>query len=87
MSEMTYASALNLLGTRRVEDLELKALLCRALEKQVAKKPRNECYGNAVTFFHCPSCDEQLRIKEYRGFSVGKEHDFCPHCGQRLDWE
>lgn len=44
-----------------------------ALEKQIPKKPKRDCTEVAP----CPVC----------GFSViEKVENFCPHCGQALDW-
>ena len=73
-------------------------LAINALEKQIAKKvivpPCNacknelcdcECVHFGKTFiddFRCPTCDsEKICISEY-----DIRHDYCPNCGQKLDW-
>lgn len=69
-----------------------------ALEKQIAKKvhvpPCNACENDLCdcecehfgkTFidnFKCPICDsKKICITEY-----DVRYDFCPDCGQKLDW-
>ena len=47
-------------------------LACKALEKQIPKKPYWE-YG----VWHCKSC----------GLDVFRDDFFCPICGQEIDWE
>lgn len=69
-----------------------------ALEKQIPKKvnkpPCNtcekelcdcECKHFAVTYrdnYRCPTCDSNgVYISEYEF-----RYDYCPNCGQKLDW-
>ena len=47
-------------------------LACKALEKQIPKKPYWE-YGG----WHCKSC----------GLDILSDESFCPLCGQAIDWE
>ena len=47
-------------------------LAIKALEKQIPKKPYWE-YGGC----HCKSC----------GLDVLSDENFCPLCGQAIDWE
>ena len=60
-----------------------------ALEKQIPKKPyiqqvEIDCYEHDC--MECPSCDSFL------GYATDckEEHyqdNYCPHCGQRIDWK
>lgn len=56
-----------------------------AVEKQKAKKPAYDGDGYAPdgTFvwdeWICPNCGHRYEI-DY------EEHDYCPYCGQRIDW-
>lgn len=57
----------------------------QALEKQIAKKPTYDGDGYAPdgTFvwdeWICPCCGTRYEV-DY------DEHDFCPNCGQKIDW-
>lgn len=56
-----------------------------ALEKQIPKKPTYDGDGYAPdgTFvwdeWICPCCGTRYEVDF-------DEHDFCPNCGQKLDW-
>lgn len=51
------------------------------LEKNIAKKP--------IHNHHCPSCDEALPIKGITDDYCSEcfNWNYCPNCGQKLDWE
>ncbi len=55
------------------------------MEKQKAKKPDiwgDGCddEGNMIyDMYSCPNCGKDYEI-DYA------KHDFCPHCGQAIDW-
>lgn len=57
----------------------------QALEKQIPKKPTYDGDGYAPdgTFvwdeWICPCCGTRYEV-DY------DEHDFCPNCGQKIDW-
>ena len=57
----------------------------QALEKQIPKKPTYDGDGYAPdgTFvwdeWICPCCGTKYEV-DY------DEHDFCPNCGQKIDW-
>lgn len=57
----------------------------KALEKQIPKKPTYDGDGYAPdgTFvwdeWICPCCETRYEV-DY------DEHDFCPNCGQKIDW-
>lgn len=74
------------------------SMAVNALEKQIAKKvaipPCNACVDKLCDYdcehfgkewidnFRCPTCDsEKVRESEYR-----IRYDYCPNCGQKLDW-
>lgn len=56
-----------------------------ALEKQIPKKPNiyGDGYdddGNLIyDTYDCPNCQKSFEM-EY------EEYDYCPNCGQALDW-
>ena len=57
-------------------------LACKALEKQIPKKPiirKTEDYFGYVKYILCPNCEEV----EF-GFN---QPCFCERCGQAIDWE
>ncbi len=60
------------------------SLAIHALEKQTPKKPTYDGDGYAPdgTFvwdeWLCPCCGER--------YEVDYDYDYCPNCGQRLDW-
>lgn len=64
---------------------ETSEMAIKALEKQVAKKPSFEGDGydhdgNLVyDTWICPCCEKHYEV-DY------EEYDYCPSCGQRIDW-
>ena len=48
-----------------------------ALKKQTQKEPI-EYWDESYSYDHCPYCGVQVIIDE---------DDFCPKCGQALDWK
>jgi hypothetical protein len=81
---MTNEQALNKLDETFIGDLELKMVLSKALEKQIAKKVKYlNRHGDGydlynVDYFHCPSCGRRLRNKQ--------KDPHCGRCGQAIDW-
>ena len=59
--------------------------IVRVLEKQIPKKPTYEGDGYAPdgTFIYdtwiCPCCDKRYEV-DY------DDYDYCPNCGQKIDW-
>lgn len=55
-----------------------------ALEKQIPKKTL--CLGRKVYFedFHCPNCE--TFVQDDRDIHLTGAYDYCPWCGQALDW-
>ena len=51
-----------------------------ALEKQVAKKPREAVQSG---FFWCPACSKAIKMR-IEGSKINIS--YCPFCGQALDW-
>lgn len=91
---MTYEEAIKILHPKTIADalrgishitavdmVEIANIMaCEALEKQIPKKP--------IDNHHCPSCETGL---PHRGITdewcrCCFDPDFCPTCGQRLDW-
>lgn len=55
-----------------------------AIEKQIPKKPNlwGDGYFDGEPVFDmwdCPRCGSTYEVD-------GEEHDYCPHCGQHIDW-
>lgn len=58
--------------------------IIEALEKQIPKKPDFEGDGYAdgqlvYDTWICPHCEKKYEV-DY------EEYDFCPNCGQAIDW-
>lgn len=53
-----------------------------ALEKQVPKKPHkiHDMNVNGHPYYECVCNDCEYALDEYKD-------DFCPNCGQAIDWE
>lgn len=66
-------------------ELTIGMTLKEAVEKQVAKKPSFEGDGydpdgNLVyDTWICPCCEKHYEV-DY------EEYDYCPSCGQKIDW-
>lgn len=58
---------------------EIMEITIEALEKQIPKKVAN-LEKDCDTYGKCPKCKEMFWITE------GDEFDYCPTCGQALDW-
>lgn len=54
----------------------MSILIEEALEKQIPKRPIG---GKYSAKYWCPSCDSEDPIDIY-------DTDFCPYCGQAIDW-
>lgn len=65
-------------------DREAMEMAFSALEKQIPKKPTVP-----VDTWLCPSCGESVEYQLKLGDNVlyHGQHDFCPKCGQAIDWE
>ena len=59
---------------------KIQSLLDRLDEleaKATGKKPSLEYpFDSIQANYHCPSC----------GYMVFSDDNYCPHCGQKLDW-
>ena len=84
------------LGIKALEEVQqYRALgtveeLKEAKEKQIAKKVIKPKDG-LESYYHeesCPNCKEEFRVKVvgYRFTSAMGEVNYCPYCGQKLDW-
>lgn len=65
--------------------LDFWKIIVKALEKQKAKKPNiwGDGYADGhlvYDMWECPGCGKNYEL-EY------DEHDYCPNCGQKIDWK
>lgn len=63
---------------------EVRKIAIEALEKQIPKKPtfEGDGYWNGKLVYDtwiCPNCEKDYEV-EY------DEYDYCPNCGQAIDW-
>ena len=63
---------------------EVYEVAVKALEKQIPKKPNYEGDGYAdgelvYDTWICPNCEKHYEV-DY------DDYDYCPNCGQALDW-
>ena len=67
------------------DGIEAIQIAIQALEKQIPKKPTYEGDGYAPdgTFVFdewiCPCCETRYEV-DY------DDYDYCPNCGQKIDW-
>ena len=71
-------------ATRMLEFCEGLAMAEKALEKQISKKPYLEGDGYADGYlvydtWICPHCEKHYEV-DY------DDYDYCPNCGQAIDW-
>ena len=66
------------------DDYKANEIAIHALEKQIPKKPTYE--GDGYSDGHlvydtwiCPLCEKRYEV-DY------DDYDYCPNCGQKLDW-
>lgn len=58
---------------------EARDMAKAALEKQIAKKP-----NYIGPWFECSNCKKRIGIPNY---TINlNAHEYCHHCGQRIDW-
>ena len=55
------------------------ALACKALEKQIPKKPVGDL--NSVPHYRCATCGNGVKTYE-----DGTVYPYCHYCGQKLLW-
>lgn len=60
-------------------------LIAKIVEKEIPKKPDFVSDGHAYGYpiydtWICPSCGTIYDI-------YSSDYDYCPNCGQRIDWE
>ena len=77
-----YLYELDLLGDKSyLERIEKDFnLLKQALKRNEPLKvdlETKDALPNSGTYYDCPKCDKV----------IGKHYNYCPYCGQRLDWE
>lgn len=63
-----------------------RKFITEALEKQIPKKPYLD-ESTERTLFKCSNC-KRIRITKWNdSLRSGIETEYCPSCGQKLDWE
>ncbi len=87
ITEKTAISILNSARPRKGSYERLHVafnIAVKALNKQIAKKPYLEADGYAAgqlvyDTWICPCCEKKYEV-DY------EEYDYCPNCGQKIDW-
>lgn len=68
--------------TNSIENL---GLAIQALEKQIPKKP---IYDSTSCPGLCPKClKDDINILIMNGTEFCDRVDYCPNCGQKIDWD
>lgn len=73
----------------KIAENHCRKLAIEALEKQIPKKPIVKSYFcHYVNYqdFLCPYCRNHIILKVDGNFIAGKKQQYCPNCGQALDW-
>lgn len=56
----------------------------------ICEQRRNHTYGVQQNYGSCPRCKRKLKsgttYKQFAKDGIGPRYDFCPRCGQHLDW-
>lgn len=65
--------------SNNLKDKEAKKFAIQAIEKQVAKKPNTNFYGDGSVETVCPECEANIE-------DLGDEYSGCPYCLQKIDW-
>lgn len=83
---MNYKEALNILDETDIGNLELKIVLSRALERQIATKITHEATLSRCCT--CPNCKNVVdEFIDFQGKKTRVTTIHCKFCGQALDWE
>ena len=67
------------------------ATLQKLVDKEKAMKPREVVRGRSgnikykSTQYYCPKCSFEVS-KSYHNVFTPNKNNFCPNCGQKLDW-
>ena len=67
-------------------EVEANGQAILALEKQIPKKPvirKGEAYS---IYYDCPKCKGYLVSLLDGNWCAGNRYNYCPFCGQVLDW-
>lgn len=70
---------------KATEFIKASNIAIKALEKQIPKKPTDVCTP-VITWGLCPVCKGKLNMLGGQPNKVFKSNNFCPDCGQALDW-
>jgi rubrerythrin len=83
-ADMTIEEAINYITYHGFISDDVKDMTIAALEKQIPKKPDLEGDGYAdgqlvYDTWICPNCEKRYEV-DY------EKYDYCPNCGQKIDW-
>lgn len=73
----------NIAYTDKFQDVCRTAI--EALEKQIPKKPLDK-QTPVITWAICPACKGEKNTLGRKANRVFKSNEYCPDCGQKLDW-
>lgn len=76
-----HPNVMNHLAANRIIDHQLRDLVNRATKTKPEYWSDSVEEDGQIIFDHwnCPSCHHEYEL-DY------EQHDFCPHCGQAIDW-
>lgn len=85
LAEIEYYAGFN--ETKALEAVNEACLIaCKALEKQIAKKPEMQQNRYDDDCWECSSCGAFLGY-EIDCREESYQMNYCPHCGQKISWE
>ena len=81
---LDYIAGENILYKMGDKEISAIEMAMEALEKQIPKKPYLEGDGYADGYlvydtWICPHCEKHYEV-DY------DDYDYCPNCGQKIDW-
>ena len=95
MTESEALEKIRIAKSKRQIGTEIADVIIKALEKQIAKKPKKSGVTDKRGIFHpingidgvpydlCPLCEANLCTT---GILGRKKMNYCKECGQKLDW-
>ena len=71
-------------GATIQQEMEVESIIIDALNKQIHKKPLGKTdptFGDVCIV--CPNCGNRGLANP---FAKSRVYDYCPKCGQKIDW-
>ena len=84
MTESEAIAVLKMVQTHGSLPQKAKHMSIKALEKQIPKKWESDDLGDGEYIYKCPCCNEYWALME--GTPKDNEYNYCPKCGQKLEW-